>query len=506
MKGSSHIVFAVAVVSSLALGGCLDGFDTDKIDSELEISPSLMLPMSTSSTSIEYLFDEKNGYIEYYVADDEDGTNRIRLRGDHRRSVAVPLLEVLGLGGERGFSLGQLYLSYVDFDVLAAAGQSSVSESFTADVPLADGGDATIYSIDAGLSVSASWSGFSHPMALGLSIGGESFSFDISTSEGSKTLSSSASLAPSGGKLPVSIVCEASCDGGGSWGTLDLSFTLSDVDNVVCSMKPTKSFVGPNVEATNLGAFKTISKSLYFENPRLWLTCENNTALDITIEPEVTSAMVGGTVLTTDPFPVGHNSSDEYELNRSNSAIAEMLRPVPENLYYISDFTLSMPAGVDRVRVTRGDTAYLGFRYDVPFDFIMEGNLSESNVTVSDIPENSHISAAKLIITSDNSMPFSLSLAATLIEKGTGDTLSTISAENIIDLPQLTEWGTSTGDMTHKVTTVLLTEENIADLQNAESIYFVSNATSAGLYVAPKLEDKANIDIALAVQFEFTNK
>lgn len=103
-------------------------------------------------------------------------------------------------------------------------------------------------------------------------------------------------------------------------------------------------------------------------------------------------------------------------------------------------------------------------------------------------------------------MPFEFSITATFIERGTGNYLSTINIPIMIEMPQLSEWGTSIGEMTHKVTTVTLSEKNIEDMQNSKAILFVTEASSNGLYVAPKLEDKANIDIALAVKFEFSNK
>ncbi|MDY4173807.1 MAG: hypothetical protein SOY07_00655, partial [Bacteroidales bacterium] len=94
-----------AIVAALALCGCNSDFDTDKISPEIELSPSLLVPMTTSSTSVQYLFDEKDGAVEYYVADDEDGTNRIRFRANHDKFVTIALTDVLGIDAERSFQL-----------------------------------------------------------------------------------------------------------------------------------------------------------------------------------------------------------------------------------------------------------------------------------------------------------------------------------------------------------------------------------------------------------------
>lgn len=75
----------------------------------------------------------------------------------------------------------------------------------------------------------------------------------------------------------------------------------------------------------------------------------------------------------------------EEELNHSNSTIAEMLHPVPDYLHYTSAITLSMPTNAEKVRVMRSDSVFLGFRYDIPFDFIMDGELSDDKISISDV-------------------------------------------------------------------------------------------------------------------------
>lgn len=90
-RATPILILLMAVAMSSTLSGCLDGFETDKIDSKVELSPSILVPMSTSNLSIEYLFDEKDNAVMYYVADDEDGTNRIKLYSEREVDSSVAI-------------------------------------------------------------------------------------------------------------------------------------------------------------------------------------------------------------------------------------------------------------------------------------------------------------------------------------------------------------------------------------------------------------------------------
>lgn len=510
-RATRALMLLMSAAMASTLSGCLDGFETDKINSEVELSPSLLVPMATSNLSIEYLFEEKENAVEYYVADDEDGTNRIKLYSEHEKSISVSLIDFLGLGGTKSFNLGTLDLSNVDFEALKLAGQTTFLRTFTVELPLGGADNMTIHSFFSRLKISSSWSGFSRPMSMGVGSIGTYYMTDVKN-DGSKEVEGDMTFVPEDGKLVVGIMCEGDVEGDGEWGSIDISISLSETDKIVCSTGQISANLGPSIEATNMGAFKNLSKAMYFENPRLWMTCDNSSSFDITIAPQVISVSAddeeegNSTTLAPSPLSVQHWMEGEEELNHSNSAIAEMLHPVPDYLQYSSAITLSMPSGKESVTVWRSDSVFLGYRYDIPIDFLMDGELSEDKISISDVPENSNIEEAKLIITSDNSMPFEFSIMATFIERGTGNYLSTINIPSMIEMPQLTEWGTSIGEKIHKVTTVTLSEKNIEDLQNSKAILFVTEASSNGVYVAPKLEDSANIDIALAVKFEFSNK
>ena len=487
-----------AIVAALALCGCNSDFDTDKISPEIELSPSLLVPMTTSSTSVQYLFDEKDGAVEYYVADDEDGTNRIRFRANHDKFVTIALTDVLGIDAERSFQLAPLALADLDPQALP-------QYTFTTELPISDSDNATISALDCDLTLSASWNGFSCPMALTVTIGGVPTSVDVASPSGSADKTTKATITASNNNLPVTISCQATGTEG-LWGDLNISIALANADNFVCSTKPFRTHINPEPTATNLASFKKISNSIIFEYPQLWFTCQNKTGLDISVTNSISDSQTDGTTVTSELQYVTGNTSYEVELNRDNSDIQGLLHPIPDDLYFSCDAVFSMPAGAESVTIHKTDTAFLGFRYNIPFDFMIEGVLSDDMIDLDEIPEGDNIEAAKLVITSDNSIPFGMSASCTFIEKGTGKALSTIEIPNVIDMPDLTEWGTTVGDPVHKMTTVVLTDENLADLHKADRAYFVSRASSNERYVAPKLEDKANIDIAIAIKFVFSNK
>lgn len=486
-------------LAALALCGCSDGLDTDRISSEIELSPSLLLPMTTSTTSVEFLYEEQEGGVEYYIADDEDKTNRIRFRANRDKAVALSLYDIIGLDAARSYRLATIPLSEID-------PQSAPEFTFTTDLEFYDESSVSISSIDCQLTVGASWDGFSAPMGLTVSVAETPADFEIATQSGADSKTSSKKIALADNKIPLVITCRPEGGEVGSLGNLNLSVTVSGADNVVCKTQTFRTHVNPVSWPTQLDAFRQISKSMLFENPQLWLACQNGTGMDMTVSLNIRNAATDGTTLSTDAFHLPSKGADEVEFNRENSDISAFLHPVPTELYLSCDAAFSMPEGAESVTIHLNDSAFFGYRYNVPFDFAIDGTISEELVDLSDLPENDHVDAAKIVVTSDNSLPFRFSSVATFIEKGTGNRLSQIELPSVIDMPELSEWGTSAGGTVHKMMTVELTDENLDDLRRSDRILFSTIASSDGIFVAPKLEDKANIDIALAVKFVFSNK
>lgn len=493
---------------SVALGGCLDGFETDKVSSEVEIEPSLLLPLITSNVSVKYLFGEIDNAVEYYVADDEDASNRIRFKAAHDSIVSLSVVDLLGV--RQGLSYRtSLDLTSVSPAALSAAGSSGSSTvGYTVELPVDFGDGVTVHSFGSSLSVSCSWSGFSAPMSLIMTVGGQSRAIAVG---GNGLVSGAASvdfgsltLAPADGKIGVSLSCAVADEADGLWGAVDLGFKLDDVDAVQCSLKQFTADVSPVVQMTHLGEFEKTSRYVIFEEPRLWLSCDNSTAVNLALRPKVSTAISGGKPLGDAELNVGGHSVAEHEYNKDNSTIREMLSPVPDTLVYSASLSLSMPDGVERVMLSRADSVFMGFRYEVPFDFMIDADLSENYFSVSDIPEHDRIVGAQLIVTSTNGLPLDISLVATLIEDD-GARLSVIDMPRAVETPALSEWGTVVGEARHGFKVFELSDENIADLRHAKKIGFVTVASSGGRFVAPKLEDELSLDVALAVKLEFKN-
>lgn len=492
----------------VALGGCLDGFETDKVSSEVEIEPSLLLPLITSNVSVKYLFGEIDNAVEYYVADDEDGSNRIRFKAAHDSIVSLSVVDLLGVSDGMSYR-ASLDLASVSPAVLSAAGAPGGSAaSYTVDLPVDLGEGVTVYSFGTSFRVSCSWSGFSAPMSLTMTVGGQSRTVDV----GGDGLASGAvsvdfgnlTLAPTDEKIGVSLLCAVAGETDGQWGSLDFGFKLDDVDAVQCSLKQFAAEVPPVIQLTHLGEFEKTSRYVIFEEPRLWLSCDNSTAVNLSLRPKVSTAISGGKSLGDAELNVGGRCVAEHEYNKDNSTIREMLSPVPDTLVYSASLSMSMPVGVERVTLSRADSLFMGFRYEVPFDFMIDADLSENYFSVSDIPEHDRIVGAQLIVTSTNGLPLDISLVATLIEDDDAR-LSVIDMPRAVETPSLSEWGTVAGEARHEFKVFELSDENIADLRRARKIGFVTVASSGGRFVAPKLEDELSLDVALAVKLEFKN-
>lgn len=498
----------VSLPLSAALGGCLDGFETDKVSSDVEIEPGLLLPLITSNVSVKYLFSEIDNAVEYYVADDEDGTNRIRFKAAHDSIVALSLVDLLGVRDGVDYRTS-LDLAAVSPAMPAASGASrNAAVDYTVDLPVELAEGVTVYSFGCSFGVSCSWSGFSAPMSLTMAVGGQSRTVDVG---GGGLASGTAfvdfgelALTPVDGKIRVSLSCAATDAVAGQWGGVELGFKLNDVDDVQCSLDQFTASVSPVVERTHLGEFEKTSRYVIFEEPRLWLTCVNSTAISLALRPKISTAFSGGKSLADAVLDVGGNISAELEYNKDNSTIREMLSPVPDSLVYSASLSLAMPGGVERITLSRADSVFLGFHYEVPFDFMIDADLSENYFSVSDIPEHDRIVGAQLIVTSTNGLPLDVSIVATLLE-GDGARLSVIDMPRAVETPALSEWGTVAGEARHEFKVFELSDENIADLRRAKKIGFVTVASSGGQYVAPKLEDELSLDIALAVKLEFKN-
>lgn len=487
----------------VALGGCLDGFETDKVSSEVEIEPSLLLPLITSNVSVKYLFGEIDNAVEYYVAEDEDGSNRIRFKAAHDSIVSLSVVDLLGVRD------GMSYRTSLDLTSVSPAALSAVGAAgYTVDLPVDLGEGVTVYSFVSSLSVSCSWSGFSAPMSLTMTAGGQSRTIAVG---GDGLVGGAASadfgsltLTPADGKIGVSLSCAVAGETYGLWGDLDFVFKLDGVDAVQCSLEQFAAEVSPVVQMTHLGEFEKTSRYVIFEEPRLWLSCDNSTAVDLTLRPRVSTALSGGKPLGDAELNVGGRGIVEHEYNKDNSTIREMLSPVPDTLVYSASLSLSMPAGVERITLSRADSVFMGFRYEVPFDFMIDADLSENYFNVSDIPEHDRIVGAQLIVTSTNGLPLDISLVATLIEDDDAR-LSVIDMPRAVETPELSEWGTVVGEARHEFKVFELSDENIADLRRAKKIGFVTVASSGGRFVAPKLEDELSLDVALSVKLEFKN-
>lgn len=506
MRGTSLYLFPLLALAAASSSGCMEDMDFDKISSKAEIAPAFMIPLITSDVTVDFLYDEKENAVEKYV-NEADGTERIRFRANHDSIATYSIFDLIGLSSDIEYQ-AVCDLSALSFDHLFDESTDSITNVVTVEMPFPKE-IGKLIDAHCDLSIGVEWSGFSHPLNAAVNVGGDDlFGFEIpgSVSDGSESfVAEGAHLAFDNGKLVAKIRCSAPLAGGGKLGNAVLTFKLSNIADVKCEAEPFSFMTSTYITLTQLANFKRIGENVDYKNPRLWLHCSNGTPFDVSAVPVVDpmssdDMLLGNLKLDVD----ARDTHYKYELNKSNSKINEVMKSVPDSLSYVAVVSMSMPEGEETVTISKDDKLCLGYSYNVPFDFILHGEVRGDTVEIADIPELTHIEGAKLVVTSESSFPAEVRFNFRLFNAVTGKAASDVIMQNVIPMPNVNEYGvtTETAKFTEEI---VLTPKNIEDLRSCGKVLLSMDLNSNGKYVAPKIKDQLRVDVALAVKLVFEN-
>ena len=499
MKKYIPLLFLAAMISS-----CMDDMDYDKISDKVNVSPTLLLPLATADVDIEYLFDEADNAVEYYTA--EDGTKRVKLKANHDSIAEYPLFDFLGISREEmtfehTFDWTSYDMSYATTDV-----------ELNADMEIPVVGESAgieVKSAKASYEVTAEYSGFEHAATIKISFAGKEMVIEASGDapsgvESMKGLQQDIEL--SDGKIGVGMSLTSPAGGSGRLGEIKLSVRLTDISSITGSTDglviPTETYIS----LTYMQEFRRFGRNVTWKNPQLWLTCTNNTPLDGKMEPTVASIGDGRVLLEATEYNIPAGTVGyESVINKENSNIEGFFKNVPDSLTYDADILLSMPSGSDEVTIKSSDMIYVGYRYDVPFEFMVDSEIDCDTVMISDIPDLDMVTRARLVSNVVNSIPCGGSFILQLVNLKKGEEYSKIDVDGIIGIPEINSNGVSTSTV-ESVKTVDLSDDNIADLGRADAMIVSVYLGTNDMYVAPKLEDRLQVDIAIAVEIEISNE
>lgn len=488
-------------MAALAVTACMDDVDVDKISGDVNIKPTLLIPLAYSDVNTEYLYDQASNAVEHYTA--EDGTNRVRLRANHDSISAYPVMNALGLSGSSKTLKHNIDFSELDFTY--SSGSDMYEAQYTISLPIVTDNAIVINSLSLDYTIRAEYAYMYGETELTVNMLGDDIVMELGGEQASGELeekSQNHSIEINGNDIEIPVTVRTK--NYRSYTNIDLTFELSNIDNINCSIEDLTIPTSTYISLTHMKNFKRMGRTIEYKNPRLWLTCTNKSPFDGEMRPEICSIGDGRTMLDNDRYemPAGTVGKEE-EINRENSNIQAFFKNVPDSLRYTADLLLSMPQGASSVTITQADTIYLGYRYEVPFEFKINGSIECDTAMISDVPNLSSVKRAKIVCTTTNSMPFGGNVVIQLANLYEDKMLSKIEIKDAIKCPTIVN-GLSTNSV-ENVSTTELTAENLEDLKECDALIISVNLDSNGEFVAPQLKDRMTLDTSFAAGFEIKN-
>lgn len=476
---------------------CMDDIDIDKVSDKINIKPTLLLPLVYADVNTEFLFDQKANAVEYYLA--KDGSERIRIKANHDSISAYPIMDALGF-----YSGSKRYATNIDLRMSSYGADVNAPITMT----IIDKDGAKINSMDASCKVTIRYEGFTRDADVVMDMFGKELTFRIGD-EGSYGESWSSieevTITPVDGKVTVPVTITSAEDQYGYWGDIDIDIELTDIDNVNCSINGLTVPTSTYISLTYLQNFKRLGRNSEFKDPRFWLTATNKSQLNGHMASKVFSIGDGHIALENSTYSIPAGATGVMkELDDSNSNIQEMFGNVPDSVSYMADLRLSMPDGKRNITISKNDTIYLGYRYDVPFDVKIDGEVECDTAFISDVPDLDFVKRAKIVCTTTNSLPFKGDITMQLANIGEHKMLSYIDLSGALVSPKINNEGISTSSE-EKVTIIELSDKNIDDIGQADAIVVSIRLNSNGVFVSPKRGDRMIVDVSFAAGFEIEN-
>lgn len=487
----------------LASVSCTDDVDFDMISEEIIAKPSLLLPIANADVTIGYLFDEVDNRVNYYL--DEDGDERIELKTVQDSLVSYSLFDLL-------FSNNDLHVSKVlDLSALNLSNYVTSSEetsiSRIISLPLYTQG-IELSSVNCNYTMQMSTEGFTVPADITINFGGCNETFSLNNSSTPQTaIGKEKEITATNDEILIHLIIKVPANATGSLGKLSFDIEITDVNNITGSVNEISFSTAEYIKMTGMKNFKRLGKSINFDNPQLFLSYTNNTPLNFSFVPTVHSVADNnpGNTLETETYNIANNTvGGSILFDKSNSNLSMFFEDIPDSLSYKSLITISMPEGATSVTVNKSDSLFLGYSYRIPFEFTLKEDsyFNADTLEIDDIPNIEDINRAKLIFTTENSIPATLNVNLIARDSESKRLYTPIEVGPIITSPGLNEKGKSIGSKSN-TTTLKLTDKEIKDLANSDEIIVQVTLTGEkDKVIVPITSNFIKFDFALAAEFE----
>lgn len=452
------------------IAGCdLDGFDTDKLSDEIELTSGIALPLAKANLTMADILSEETDFVKYYR--DNQGNERIMLFEDNDSVAFIGLNDFLKLSSQNI----DIPVPYASFAI-----QSEISSQVNIPISVPN---ATLKTAEINYSLNVSGSDLDYPIILSIGFPTETESLPIEIElEGNDSFSQNYTqrLKLTNNEIPLQISLKSS---NGNVNSQQVGKIAIQLDNF--SINYIKGSVGEiqvNVENGtynfDFDIFNKFPDGIIFDDPKLKLLVNNstpfdglfNTQISGLIENDQSIDLLTPSVMSISACPFDKDLvSDTIVIDKNNSNFQDFLYEVPNKFTYKGDLTLNQGAKLnDEIELDDQSRIYMGYMVEIPLEVIINSTLEIDSIDLAENDILKDLINAKLEINSINGFPFD---AEAVIDfyNASDDIITETIETNIIDAAGVDDNGIVT-TKAEKKEVIELTSEQIEKLSSSDKL------------------------------------
>jgi len=473
----------------LLLGGCIgDEFDTDKLSDDISISPGIALPLGYAELSMKDILSEETDHVKYYK--DEQGNERMLLYQNNDSLSYIGVNDFFEIS-ETSMDVPVYFVGFNAENIPTINGMMDFS------VP-----NAKLSSMEISYTINLSGSNFVVPVNVSMYFptinehsGGRTITTQLSGDQNVSFSFSNDTVVLNDELLPVTITVLPAVDmemypdeiGSLSLGMDDVKFY-----RVKGIMTETAVSIDEDMYELDLDVLNEFPDGITFADPRLHLISNNSTPFKGIISSEFKGETETGVMidLATEPIPIKISANDDLKgcvidtttLDKSNSNIKSFMEGLPEKLYYSGDLVLNPGAELtDEVELDENDRIYVGYSIELPIELIVDSTIMD--IDTLDLSENdvlNKLAGAKLIVTSENGLPFDVNSCIYLYDTDLLDVTDSIKSDELLLKSGSVDADGIVTESTNNTAIIELTERQIEHLQEADELFIRLSIASSG--------------------------
>ncbi|MGV8827967.1 MAG: hypothetical protein ACWA6U_06555 [Breznakibacter sp.] len=452
--------------------GCVgDKFDVDRISDDVSFNPGVMLPLAYADVSVKDILSDKYDEVLYYK--DANGDERVMVY-QNRDSV-----EVIGLSDIFSFGVANISLP-IPLNLFNAGGyQFETALDLTAK-------NFSLSSVRLKYTVEVSYNNFIKPVNLALGFpsvtnGGRTINTALSNSGQKVFTFENDQFMVANGQLPVTFSLKKanSADLFPAAGQGTVGIRIINIEVLALTGSTAGFTVSSETyeDEMDLSDFERFNNHIRFNDPRMFFFITNETPLKGAVAPYLKGSRSEGTFIKLEGQPItmagavnGVTARSTTSYQKSNSNIGTFFDYLPEKLEYRGDFSLSMPAGVPSVTISNQDSIYLGYRAEIPVEFMLDAPMEVDTIAIDDTDLFEKIKRGSFIVDSENSLPLEASLTLAFYDEDTQKVIDRIVCQQVIPAAPVNPATGKSSTSSVGSERIVLTGSNIANLQKTEKL------------------------------------